>query len=578
VALDLIRPNLPGPAPTGQQDGGNAPAAGMPLRRGRFPRPAALLFAVLVLSGAAIGFWFADAWGKTARREAYLPQLEAQSRSSPYDGPLLALLGARLAEAHQQQAAADALRRSLACGEQSAVVYQTLAASLAASGDHRRALNDLRLGLRSLPGGTPDLDAALDRARALGPNADSPALAQAICPDGPAPLVAAYAQGSSLNAVVSWWGRRHPAQSGFATRQAWAAEEPRDAQAQRLWGLALMTNRRLPEAGAVLANAAALAPRSPATHLAYAQALEAGGLTSKAGLEYIAALNLRPDWPPALLGLGRNSQAAGLKYARQAFTRATQFAPDSASAWIGLGRACLQHDEDIALAVRAFQAAARLAPARTDFLDDYAEALGKGGHSDEAEALLRRRLAEAPGDFVCRYRLGGLLMNSRPSPARLREAQAQTEESLRLSPHGAGAELQMGTILLNEGREGGALAALKASVADDPYQVQSRNLLAKVYGGLGQAALAQQASAQAARLFALQQRSNVLGNQRDRRFLEPGYHQELARLYRRTGELDKVAQEQALLDLLRRDPQVAARSYREYQASLARALGGVVSN
>lgn len=544
-------------------------------RRKRLSRLTVLIFFCLASAVAALSVFLTDAWQNTARREASLPGLEAQARSSPYDGPLLALLGARLVEAHHQQAAAAVLRRSLACGEQSALVYQTLAASQAAGGDSSRAQADLRLGQRSVPGGSAALDDSLARARAQGPNPSPAALAQAICPDGPEPLALAYTQGSFLNGIVSWWGRRHPDRSGFATRQAWAVEEPRNAQAQRLWGLALMTNRRLPEAGAVLARAAALAPRSPATHLAYAQALEAGGLTSKAGLEYITALNLRPDWPPALLGLGRNSLTAGLKYARPAFTRVTQLAPDSASAWVGLGQACLQHDEDIAVAVRAFQAAARLAPARTDFLDDYAEALGRSGRSDEAEALLRQRIVEDPGDFVCRYRLGGLLMNSRPSPARLREAQAQTEESLRLSPHGAGAELQMGTILLNEARAGEALAVLKASVADDPYQVQSRNLLAKVYGRLGQAALARQASAQAARLFALQQRSNVLENQRDQRFLEPGYHQDLVRLYRQTGQLNKVAQEQALLDLLRRDPQGAAHSYREYQASLARALGVV---
>jgi predicted Zn-dependent protease len=532
----------------------------------------------LALALAALGQWLGAAWGATARREAYLPQLEAQARLSLNDGPLLALLGARLAEAHEQQAAADALRRSVAAGEQQEVIFQTLAASLAAQGERVRALNDLRFGQRSLPGGAPALDAALARVQALGPNPDAAELAQAICPDGPAPLSAAYTQGSVLNALVSWWGRHHPDRSGFATRQEWAWKEPSNAQAQRLWGLALMANHRLPEAGVVLANAAALAPRSPATHLALARVLEAGGLTSKAGLEYINALNLRPDWPPALLGLGQNSQQAGLKYARQAFARATQVAPDSASAWAGLGRACLKNDSDLSQSLRAFQTAARLNSSRTDFDADYAEALRKNGRSSEAEARLRRCLAADPDDAVAHYRLGTLLMENTPSTTRMSEAEKQTGEAVRLLPHQAGAERQLGTILLDGGHLPAALRVTQAAVADDPYEVQARHVLAQIYGRLGRSAKAQQVSARAAQLFSLQQQANVLENQREQRFLEPAYHQNLVHVYQLTGQFAKAAQEEQMLSLLRRDQQGAARSYRDYQASLARALGTSVRN
>jgi len=536
-----------------------------------------LLIFCLMLAFAALGQWLAGAWSATLRREATLPQLEAQARRSPDDGPLLALLGARLAEAHEKQAA-EMLRRTLAAGEQSEVIFQTLAASQAAAGERGRALADLRFGQRSLPGGTPILDAALAGALALGPSPDAAALAQAICPDGPTPLAASYTQGSLLNGIVSWWGRNHADRSGFATRQEWARDEPGNAQAQRLWGLALLTNRRLPEAGAVLANAAALAPRSPAAHLALARALEAGGLTNKAGLEYVTALDLHPDWPPALLGLGQNSQQAGLKYARQAFERTAQLAPDSASAWAGLGQACLSNDSDLRQSLRAFQTAARLDPARTDFDDDYAEALRKNGHADEAEGLLRRRLTAAPDDAVAHYRLGGLLMETDPTPARMAEAEAQTGAALRLLPHQAGTERQLGTILLGEGHLMEALHATQAAVADGPYEVQARHVLAQIYGRLGQPAPAEQISARAAQLFSLQEQANVLENQREGRFLEPRYHQELARVYHLTGQQGKASQEERMLSLLRRDPQGAARSYRDYQASLARALGGVVQN
>lgn len=567
-----MRLRATGHAPIKQNE---SAAAGTPLRR-RLSRPAALLLVGLVLAAVALGLRLADAWGETARREASLPQLEAQALRSPNDGPLLALLGARLAEAHDPQAA-DALRRSLAAGERSELIYQTLAASLAAEGETARALNDLRLGRDSLPGGAPTLNTALAQVGALGPNPDPRAVAQAICPDGPSPLADAYARGSFLNGLVSWWGRQHPDRSGFSTRQERARDEPGNAQAQRLWGLALLTNRRLPEAGAVLANAAALAPRSPAAHLALARALEAEGMAGKAGVEYIAALGLRPDWPPALLGLGRTSLQSGLKYARQAFARTTQLSPDSASAWAGLGSACLQNGSDPARSLSAFRVAARLAPSRTDFDDDYAEALRKNGRPAEAEALLRRRLVSAPDDAVAHYRLGGLLMQA-PSAARMAEAEAQTGAALRLLPHQAGAERQLGTILLDEGRLPDALRATLGSVADDPYEVEARHVLARIYGRLGRAAEAQQVSGRAAQLFSLQQQANVLENQRGQKFLESSYHQDLVRVYRQTGQQGKAAQEERMLSLLRRDPQGAARSYRGYQASLVRALGGAVQN
>jgi Flp pilus assembly protein TadD len=133
-------------------------------------------------------------------------------------------------------------------------------------------------------------------------------------------------------------------------------------------------------------------------------------------------------------------------------------------------------------------------------------------------------------------------------------------------------ERQLGTILLDRGRTAEALAALEAAVRDDPYEVQARHVLAQVYGRTGRRALADQVSARAAQLFALEQRANVLENQKDRRFLEPAYHQELVRVYRLTGQSAKAAQEQSLVDLLRRDPRGAADSFRAFRASLARAL------
>ena len=137
-------------------------------------------------------------------------------------------------------------------------------------GDRTRAIADLRLAVKALPSSLA-LQGALAQARSTDPAAPPAALALAIAPQGPTPLLNQYAAGSFLNPLAQWWGRRHPDQSGFATRQAWAGSRPGDARAQRLWGEALLENRRLPEAGAALSLALSLDPSSPDTHLALAQ-------------------------------------------------------------------------------------------------------------------------------------------------------------------------------------------------------------------------------------------------------------------------------------------------------------------
>ena len=170
------------PAPNGQEI---SPDPAFPPARRHFSPKRILFFLVPTVLLIVAGLRVADAWHQTERREAFLPQIEVLARRDPHDGPLLALLGARRAEAHDPTAA-DALRHAVVSGEGTEPVWQALAAATAAIGDRSRALADLKLGRKAL-GTAPALDDALARAEALGPAPDPIALAQAIAPDGPAP-------------------------------------------------------------------------------------------------------------------------------------------------------------------------------------------------------------------------------------------------------------------------------------------------------------------------------------------------------------------------------------------------------
>ena len=553
-------------SPPGQSPGGPAGprVAGPRLTLAR-------VVTVLILAAAlAAALTLPGAWRETQRREAFLPRLEAQARHAPYDGRLQALLGGRLMEAGEYPDAAAALERAVTVGEKPDLVWMTLASARAASGD-ARALGYLAVGAKEAP--SPLTSAALARCRALGRGATPLELAEAICPQGPEPLVAVYARGSFLNGLAEWWGHLHPEESGFATRQAWAQRQPDDAQAQRLWGQALRENRRFPEAATALERAVALAPGSPAAHLALAGLLEDESLPAQASLEYLACLKIHRDLLPALLGLGRTTLAANLPLtASDVFAEATRIGPQSADAWVGLGQADMAARQNYDRALRAFETASRLAPKRTDFWADYAGALRQNGRMADAEAMLRRRVAAAPDDGRSRYLLASLLLDHDPTDARLAEAQGETEEAMRLAPQSWAAQQQMAVVQMRLKKPREAAAWLQKVLAADPSNVGALLLLANAYQQAGQTPEARQASQRAAALSSAMQRIDVVNA---RAVADPSAvdnHRQLADLYARTGQTDKARQEQEVVRLLQRSPANQGRGAQSLPALVAEVL------
>ncbi len=537
----------------------------------RSSRTTLLLCGFVVLLASI--FYVPSAWRETTRREAYLPQLESWARRDASDGRLLALLGGRLVEAGEYPAAADALRRAVAAGEQNETVWLNLAAATAATGSRALAIADLRLGMRSLPANAPDLLRALGRVQALPPADSLLAAARAICPDGPSALLALYTRGSVLNGIALAWGRRHLDTSGFATRARLASERPDDAEAQRLWGLALIRNRRLPEAGAVLQHAVTLAPQSPNVLLALADWLDASGDATQATVTYMDCLKLKPDWLPALLGVGKASLDTGINgYALTSYENATRLYPNSAEAWIGLGRTHRKTGVDYAKAIAAFQTVARLAPDRTDYYDDYADALRQAVRWPEAEAILHKRLGAASDDPLAHYLLGMVLLNNAPTPERQTEAEAQTREALRLFPHNSLADLQLAQIVLGKKQIPEAIALLDDALQTNPYNRNAMSVLARAYRQAGRTDLSEQVSKRADVLYKDQQRIQVLEGDEAKRLMDVGIHEELARLYGRVGQPKKASYEQSMAQLLHDDPTKAAAALENFRAMRSKAL------
>jgi tetratricopeptide (TPR) repeat protein len=540
---------VPAPAPAG-------PAAARARQPGarllRWLAPAALLL-------LAAGLFVERGWRATQLREAYLPELEAQAQAHPGDGGLLAVLGLRLSEAGDYGAAAHALQQSVAAGGGDEAVWLTWAAAAAASGDAAQAGAVLRLGLHDRPDLAPALHAAIERCRPLGANPAPVRLAQAICPGGTRLLARRCAAGSILNRFGDWCPWHRPETSGFATRERWARERPRDARAQRLWGEALARNRRLPEAEAVLRHAVELAPGSPEAHLALGDVLAARGAPAKAGLEYVAALKRRPDWLPALLAFGRVAlEKTLIPIAVDVFERATRAAPKSADAWIGLGRAYYTQRLNLTKALAAYETAARLAPDRTDYFADYFKTLLATYRYDEAEAVVRRRLAAAPDDSECHFLLALALLDHRPTPARQAEAEQELRASLRYQPHAPAVEARLAQLLLRRGNAPEAITHAEAALKDDPYSLMAVMTLARAYRQVGRAKEAAAAGERLAWLSQYTQRAAFLEDQIHRQPDNRKAHEELAQLFAAGGEMEKAEREAEMAYMLRTRTQEAA--------------------
>ncbi len=497
---------------------------------------AALLF-LLLLWGGRMG---ACAWQETQLREAYLPALREQARQHPFDGRLLMVLAVRQAQARQYAEAAQTFQQTVGAGENTPWVWLAWAASQASAGRPVEAGATLLFGMRQ-PALAPVLRAALQRYSALTADTPPGVAAQTICPRTPSELLLPYTRGSLLNGLAAWYGRRHPGQSGFATRQEWAREQPNSGQAQLLWAEALLKNECYAEAEGAARRALLLLPDSLSAHLDLADALYHEGAGGKAGREYAVTARAHPDSLRALLGLGQTAlNSKMLTMGVDVFSKAVALAPDSADAWIGLGKAYYNQALDLGHCLTCYETAHRLAPHRTDFYAAYADALREKSRYAEAENLLRTRLAAAPTDASACYYLALTLLASDVTPARQSEAEACLRRSLELQPRGPSVVAHLGRLLAEEGRNEEALGYLEAAMQADPRDLASAMALNRVYRATGHLKEALEGKARIAAMTRYATETKQMEDQLQLHPLDAALYLKTAALYASGGEEEKA--------------------------------------
>ena len=538
-----------------------APPARTPSTPSRRLRWLGVAFALAALS---LGVHSAlQAHHATQLREAYIDDLQTIVRHSPTDGPALALLGARLAETDRFSEAAEVLARAIQAGQRDELLWRTWAACLTASGQRPAARAVLEEAQKGGASDTATIRQALERTASLPTEASDLDIAKALCPAGPGELAERFSQGSYLNTLSDTLARRDRAHSGFSYRQRLARANPDDAPIQILWSEALRRNGRLRDAETAATKALRLAPQSREAQLAYAAVLLDGGAAVKAALQYRQLLARNPDWLPALVGLGRAATEKKLhRLALENLEKATQRDPNNVEAWIALGKTYFYQGLRYDLSLNAYQKAITLAPERTDFFTPMSDALRANYKFAEAEALLRRRLADTPRDAQAHYMLAYLLTTQQSTPARASEAEKHLRTSLNLEPNVPVVQQALAQALLEKNDAAQAADAgvlLTAVLEANPRNIGAMRLLAQAYRRIGKPEKAKEVQDDATKLSELDNQIRRLVEQELTHPADIAIHQQLAVLYQRTGENEKSLQEQGMIQMLKTHPEQAAK-------------------
>ena len=535
-----------------------------PIKRSRLILSIGLLF---FLGG---GFVLLNrAWRQTVIREAYLPELVSMTQKNKLDGNLQVVLALRQAQSGDYDSAAKSLHSAIEAGENTETIWITWAASLAAAGDRRSAAETLLLGKRE-PSLAKAMNAAIESVRKLKSSANGGEIATAICPEGPGKKLAPYSNGSFLNGIAEMWGKKNPEKSGFATRESWILKEPKNPLVQRLWGEALLRNGRLAEASTALQSSLALDPKSPEARLALGDVYRESGANAKAGIEYGEALKLKKNWFPALIGMGDIAVKKELiTIAVEAYEKAYQLQPDSVEAMIGLGKAYYNQKTALDRSLLMFEKAAKAAPERTDFYSYYSNALRNNYKMDEAESVLRRRLAEAPQDPRCHYLLGLLLLDNRPSSARETEAEHELRTALDIEPASISTKVRLARLLISRGAPREATPLLEQAIQQDRYNVPALVALQLAYEKTGRISEAKRTQDIAQDTDRYVQKTSFLEDMLTRQPTDLAHHEELVRLYTSGNEPEKAQMHSQMAMMIKTRP-------KEAEAGI-RALNGATS-
>lgn len=191
-------------------------------------------------------------------------------------------------------------------------------------------------------------------------------------------------------------------------------------------------------------------------------------------LHYLqAAIELNPDWAPALNSLGIAHIECGHRAeAERAFRRALALQPDLTEAHCNLGSILIDSNR-LDEAAHSFREALRLAPQFDAARIALGKLLAQLGHADEAIDQLSVAAPRLGSDIGTLVLLGRLLTDA----CRFAEAEPLFRRVVDQKPHSAAAQSNLGIALLQMGRVAAAEVHLRRALELDPcFGVAAYNL------------------------------------------------------------------------------------------------------
>jgi superkiller protein 3 len=272
-----------------------------------------------------------------------------------------------------------------------------------------------------------------------------------------------------------------------ALREATAAE-PSSARAHGKLALALLAQRRLPEAVEEGRLAATLEPGNPEARQVYAVALAMSGRALEAARELEAVVAAKPDELAPLQGLAESYSAAQDDRAVAAFEKLVKLKPEAPEYRIRLAEHhWMMGDTD--RGNRVLEDALRALPGLSSLHARYGRALFDQERVVDAARELERARDTGATDLPTLSLLCQAL-------GRAGETEAAVEAftaTLRQYPEAASVHEDFGRLLLSLGRPEPALVSLQESVRLQPGQASAHLELGRAYEALGKVAEAEQA-------------------------------------------------------------------------------------
>jgi tetratricopeptide (TPR) repeat protein len=199
--------------------------------------------------------------------------------------------------------------------------------------------------------------------------------------------------------------------------------------------------------------------------------------TKDAVASYQKAVDLAPDWFEANLNLGLDLTKAGNSAAAATVLKhAVALKPSSggqkalARAWLGLGQALEEDENDPKGAAAAYDKAAELDPSDLDVVVRSGTALQRAGDATGAE--LRYAKAADAGSSSGMSRLIALLSSQR----RYNDAATWINKYLAQNPQDATARVQLARLLIAQGKKEDAITSLEAAKATSHNAAIDREL------------------------------------------------------------------------------------------------------